>query len=89
MPRRPDLIGVNAIGAPVAEAAGMEGRIAPSASVAAAIARARAMIELDFWGFMSSPAIVEAIDAAGIDLGLLAAPASGGQPSPGCGDCAS
>jgi hypothetical protein len=57
--------------------------------VAAAIARASAMIELDFWGFMSSPAIAEAIDAAGIDLGLFAGPASDGQSSPGCGDRAS
>ena len=47
------------------------------------------MIELDFWGFMSSPAIVEAIDAAGIDLGLFVAPASDGQSSPGCGECTS
>lgn len=47
------------------------------------------MIELDFWGYLSSQAIVEAIDAAGIQLGVSTAPAPDDQPAPGGEDSAS
>jgi hypothetical protein len=47
------------------------------------------MIELDFWGYLSSQAIAEAIDAAGIELGLFVDPAPDGQPVPGGDDPAS
>jgi hypothetical protein len=59
------------------------------ASAVATIAGGHRMIELDFWGYLSSQAIVEAIDAAGIQLGVSTAPATDDQPTPGGEDSAS